>query len=199
MIYKLTDENSSNTVALAVSTLIKGAIIVYPTETFYGIGAKYDNFGALSKVFNIKKREPEKPLPLIIGNIDELYLLTDFITCDARNLIKKYWPGPLTIIFKALPNLSQNITFNGKVAVRMPGESFALDLARAAGFPITATSANISDMPPAETASAVVEFFNDSIDLVIDGGKTPGGLPSTIVDACEGLKIVRKGALDITI
>lgn len=199
MIYKLTDKNKSNAVSLALSTLINGGIIAYPTETFYGIGAKYDNADALKKIFKLKQRHIEKTLPLIIGSMDGLHLLTDSISSDAKKLIEKFWPGPLTIIFKALPNLPSDITSEGKVAVRMPGDSFALKIARVAGFPITATSANISDMPPAETASAVVEYFKDGIDIVIDDGRTHGGLPSTIVDACEGLRVIRKGAIEINI
>ena len=99
--------------------------------------------------------------------------------------------------FRCKKRVSRYLTVGtGMVAVRIPGESFALQLAKEAGFPITGTSANISGMPPAEDAEAVIKYFGDRIDLIIDGGKTPGNLPSTIVDATEGdIKILRKGAV----
>ena len=137
-------------------------------------------------------------MPLIIGSIEQLSLLTGHIGGPAYELIKKFWPGPLTIVFFAQQGLDEYIVSENKVAARIPGGSFALRLARAAGFPITATSANISDKPPAETALRVADYFDQDIALTIDGGSTKGGLPSTIVDATgDEIRILRKGAVDI--
>jgi L-threonylcarbamoyladenylate synthase len=199
MILKLTDKNIDEVISAAISILKNGGIIAYPTETFYGLGAKYDIDSALKRLYEIKQRPGEKAIPLIIGDIEQLSLLADSINASAKKLINRFWPGPLTILLHSRAGLSEYIVSENKVAVRIPGESFALKLAKASGFPITATSANISGMPPADSASLVFDYFNDRIDLIVDDGKTKGGLPSTIVDATGGIiKIIRKGAVEIS-
>ena len=177
----------------------KGGVVAYPTETFYGLGVKYDDISALKKLYGIKYRSWNKALPLIIGEGRELDLIASDMTVSAEKLAKKFWPGPLTLLLPARPDISEFITANtGKIAVRIPGASFALDLARSLGFPITATSANISGMPPADTADDVIRYFGDALDLIIDCGKTPGGKPSTIVDASgQKIRFLRAGAVSI--
>ncbi|MEW6740062.1 MAG: L-threonylcarbamoyladenylate synthase [Nitrospirota bacterium] len=198
MIIKLTDENLGEVINKAIAVLKNGGIVAYPTETFYGLGAKYDMDSALGRLYEIKKRPQEKAMPLIIGSREELFLITDSVNESARDLMDRFWPGPLTILFRARPGLSEYIVSESKVAVRIPGESFALRLARAAGFPITSTSANISGMPPADSASMVSDYFGGGIDLIIDGGKTKGELPSTIVDITGDMpKTIRHGLIDI--
>ncbi len=184
-------------VARASGVIDKGGIIAYPTETFYGLGVKFDDSDALRKLYGIKHRSADKALPLIIGDKRCLGLLATSITDSAERLIEKFWPGPLTLLLSAKPGISEFITAGtGKIAVRIPGESFALDLARSLGFPITATSANISGSPPADNADDVLRYFGDVLDLIIDCGKTPGGNPSTIVDASEEkIQILREGAV----
>jgi L-threonylcarbamoyladenylate synthase len=181
----------------ASGTIKTGGVIAYPTETFYGLGVKFDNIAALRKLYGIKHRSWNKALPLIIGEKRLLELIASSITDSAEKLAEKFWPGPLTLLLPANPDISEFITAGkGKIAVRIPGESFALDLARSLGFPITATSANISGMPPADNADDVIRYFGDAIDLIIDCGKTPGGKPSTIVDASGGkIRILRAGAI----
>jgi L-threonylcarbamoyladenylate synthase len=138
-------------------------------------------------------------MPLIIGDMEQLLLLTERITDEAGALIGKFWPGPLTLLFEARDGLPDLIASGNKVAVRMPGESFALRLARAAGFPVTATSANISGRPPGKNIPMVLDYFNDAFDLVIDGGESQSVLPSTIVDATgPELTVLRKGVVDIS-
>lgn len=199
MLVKLSDENLHETIDTALSILKKGGIIAFPTETFYGLGAKYDIDSALKRLYEIKKRPQEKAMPLIVGTIKQITLLTDSITDKAKYLMDRYWPGPLTILFKARPGLSEYLVANEKVAARVPGESFALRLALSCNFPLTATSANISGMPPADSASMVFDYFKNTVDLIIDGGKTKGGLPSTIVDVTEeSIKILRHGTVDIS-
>jgi len=177
----------------------KGGVVAYPTETFYGLGVKYDDISALKKLYGIKYRSWNKALPLIIGEGRELDLIASDMTVSAEKLAKKFWPGPLTLLLPARPDISEFITANtGKIAVRIPGASFALDLARSLGFPITATSANISGMPPADTAEDVIRYFGDALDLIVDCGKTPGGKPSTIVDASDQkIRFLRAGAVSI--
>ncbi|HCL81932.1 MAG TPA: threonylcarbamoyl-AMP synthase [Nitrospiraceae bacterium] len=181
----------------AIAVLEKGGIVAYPTESFYGLGVKYDIEPALKRLYEIKQRPKEKAMPLIIGSVEQLPLLTDYISDSAKELMAKFWPGPLTVLFNARGGLSGYITSGNKTAVRIPGESFALELAKAAGFPITATSANISGMPPAACASTVTDYFADAVDLIIDGGGTKGGLPSTIIDSTGSApRILRRGAVD---
>jgi L-threonylcarbamoyladenylate synthase len=190
--------NAEHTISYVIETLEKGGIIAYPTETFYGLGVKFDVEDSLKRLFEIKKRPEEKAIPLIIGNKGLLYILTTSVNSKAETLMNRFWPGPLTLIFSAKENLSDYITAGThRVAVRIPGESFALHLARATGFPITATSANPSGMPPARDAETVIKYFDDKIDLIVDGGHTPGRSPSTIVDVTgDEIKIIREGAID---
>lgn len=181
----------------AVGILIQGGVVAYPTETFYALGVKYDLEASLSRLYDVKRRPPEKGTPLIIGERSALALLSTSVSRTAMSLMDKFWPGPLTLVVPALENISDYITSGTHtVAVRIPGESFALRLAASAGFAITATSANVSGEPPAEDAKTVKEYFDGVIDLIIDGGKTPGDLPSTIVDTTvEPAQILREGAV----
>jgi len=194
---KIDRENTGKALISAISILKNGGIIAYPTETFYGLGVKFDLVLSLQKLYVIKKRSIEKALPLIIGNKELLGILASSVNNKALSLMDRFWPGPLTVILAAQKNLPEYLTAGTHtVAARIPGRSFALTLARAAGFPITATSANISGMPAAQEAESVVQYFGNSIDLVIDGGKTPGGKPSTIVDATgKDIILRREGAI----
>ncbi len=198
MILKLTRNNHIEAINSAISVLKGGGIVAYPTETFYGLGAGYDNGAAVDKLYRLKQRPKGKAMPLIIGSMDQLDLLTDAVSESARELMQRYWPGPLTLIFAARPGLPAYIVSESRVAVRIPGESFALELAVASGFPITATSANISGMPPAGDAPAVLNYFDGRLDLIIDGGGTDASAPSTIVDVTGTQPVLlRKGAVDI--
>ncbi len=172
-------------------------IIAYPTETFYGLGVKFDQSEVLERLYHIKQRPLDKAMPLIIGRTGLLTLLTPGLSPLAERLIEQFWPGPLTLIFEARESLSLRITAGtNKVAVRIPGQSFALDLARHLDYPITSTSANIGGMPPAETADQIIDYFGNSISAVVDVGKTPGNAPSTIVDVTgPEIRIVRQGVI----
>lgn len=190
----------------AVEVLKKGGIVAYPTETFYGLGVKFDMPDSLRRLCELKRRPREKAMPVIIGDRGLLWELVrgkqgEGLPSLAAELMEKFWPGPLTILLPAREGLAEYLTGNtGKVAVRIPGRSFALDLARQAGFPVTATSANLSGMPAAITATSVREYFDDELDMVVDGGPVPGGLPSTIVDASgEKLRIIREGASSVSL
>jgi L-threonylcarbamoyladenylate synthase len=181
-----------------VDFLLHGGIVAYPTETFYGLGVKYDSGPVLQRLFFLKQRSMKMAVPLIIGNMAQLAMLTEGIPDSASELMKKFWPGPLTMLFAARRGLSEFVVAENRVAVRMPGESFGLRLAMAAGFPVTATSANISGMPPGKNVQMVVDYFDDAIDLVIDGGELDSILPSTIVDVTgPELAVVRQGLINI--
>ncbi|MBI5027207.1 MAG: threonylcarbamoyl-AMP synthase [Nitrospirae bacterium] len=181
----------------AVDVLIKGGIIAYPTETFYGLGVRAMDKESLQRLIEIKGRPQDKPIPLIVGSLEVLKTIVEEIPLEAEKLIKEFWPGPLTIVFKAkllLPDLLTART--GKIAVRIPGESFALFLSKKIDFPITATSANPSGARPPEVADEVSRYFGDKIDLIVDGGKTPIGKPSTIIDVTvKPWRLLREGAI----
>jgi L-threonylcarbamoyladenylate synthase len=182
----------------AGETLRGGGGVAFPTETFYGLGVKFDIESALERLFALKGRPVEKAVSLIIGNADDLPVLAneDAVTPRARRLIERYWPGPLTLIFDAREGVSHYLTTRGTVAVRVPGESFALRLTREAGFPVTATSANPAGMAPPVDAGTVGEYFGRGVDLLVDGGRTGGGRPSTIADVTGGeIKVIRHGAV----
>lgn len=194
---RVKETGKARALAEACRIIKEGGIVAFPTETFYGLGVKYDNTSALEKLYEIKKRPKEKAMPLIISDIKMLGMVSSSVNDIAKKLMSKFWPGPLTLLLNSKKDLSEFIVGEtGKVAVRIPGKSFALDLARALEFPITATSANISGMPPADTPWNVVMHFGDSLDLLLDAGNTPGGKPSTIVDASgDEIRIMRKGVV----
>jgi len=202
MYIRLNRDNTDKAISEAIGVLRGGGLIAYPTETFYGLGVKFDMGDSLKRLYELKRRPEEKAMPLIIG---ETGLLSSIVSREwlrdipplAKTLMARFWPGPLTLLLPAREGLPGYLTaWTGMVAVRIPGESFALQLARRAGFPITATSANPSGMPPADSAEMVEGYFGGSIDLLVDGGKTPGGLPSTIVDLSGGrIRVVREGAV----
>lgn len=194
---KVNELNLEQVLHYTADMLKKGGIIAYPTETFYGLGAKFDMEDSLKKLYDIKQRPEEKAMPLIIGNKELLTVITASMNKTAVSLMDRFWPGPLTLIFLAKENLSEYITAGThKVAVRIPGESFALYLAITASFPITATSANLSGTSPAQDAETVIRYFGDKIDLIIDGGTTSGGLPSTIADVTgDEIKLLREGMI----
>ncbi len=148
------------------------------------------------RLYELKHRPHEKTIPIIIGSVEQLSLLVNSVNETAADLIRRFWPGPLTLVFDARRGLSSYITCTDKIAVRIPGQSFALDLVRASGFPITATSANISGLPAARDVSMISEYFNDRLDLIIDGGTSQNTQPSTIVDVTRQTAVVlREGAI----
>ncbi|MDH5769356.1 MAG: Sua5/YciO/YrdC/YwlC family protein, partial [Nitrospirota bacterium] len=141
LLKKISETNMEQVLRHAVDALKNGSIIAYPTETFYGLGTKFDMEDSLKRLYDIKQRPKEKPMPLIIGNNKLLSVVAVNVNQIALSFIDKFWPGPLTLILSAKKNLSEYITAGtGKVAVRIPGESFALSLAKTADFPISATS-----------------------------------------------------------
>jgi L-threonylcarbamoyladenylate synthase len=190
--------DTEGSVLEAVETLNQGGLIAYPTESSYALGVRFDDEAELLKLYGLKGRAHGKAFPLIIPGQEALDSIALDVNETARKLMQEYWPGPLTLVLRAKANLPEYVTEKGTVAVRVPGESFALSLVRKAGFPITATSANLSSRPPACDAHAVIKYFGEDVDLVIDGGPSPGGLPSTLVDATgREIKIIRAGAARI--
>ncbi len=175
----------------AASIIKKGGVVAFPTETVYGLGADALNPKALKKIFKIKRRPMDNPLIIHIAQKRDLKKLTNNIPVKAKILIKKLWPGPLTLVFKKSSIVPKEVTAGGKtVAIRMPKNLIALALIRAAQTPIAAPSANLAGKISPTTAGHVLEDFDKKIGLIIDGGKTSIGVESTVLDLTENPPVI---------
>lgn len=188
-------ETSREPLETIQSVLDSGGVIAFPTDTFYGLGADPFNPEAISKIFRIKQRPADKPLLVLIHSPDQVDRLTDQITPLAKLLMRLFWPGSLTLLFKAAPGLPRELTAGtGKVGIRLPAHLFTLQLLEGLDCPLTGPSANISGAREPVTAGEVVSA--GALDVIVDGGPAPGGKPSTILDATTNPPIlVREGAV----
>lgn len=189
--------NSSGATSQAVEVLLSGGLVAFPTDTVYGVGALASDERAVESIYIAKDRPAEKALPVMIGAGDQLMRVVASVPLLAARLAVRFWPGPLTLIMAKHPNLPEAISATNTIAVRMPDHPIALTLLRSAE-PMAVTSANLSGYPSPTTAQEVFEQLSGRIDLIIDGGKTPGGIPSTLVD-CMGDKpfILREGPISM--
>jgi L-threonylcarbamoyladenylate synthase len=171
-----------------------GALVVYPTDTVYGIGTTPFDVDAVRRVFEAKKRPLGKPVPVLVSGIDVARRLVD-VTYDAEKLMRRFWPGGLTIVLRAKPDVPSIVHGGtGKVGVRMPNHKVALILIEKSGGALVGTSANIHRQPPPKTAEEAIEQLGDHVDYVIDSGLAPGGKPSTVIDlTMSPPRIVRRG------
>ena len=181
----------------AVSAIQSGGIVAFPTETFYGLAVDPRSSAAVRKIFHVKHRSGDQPIPLIAESRLQVAEHAGTMTPLGERLAAHCWPGPLTLIIAASPKLCAGVTGGtGTVAVRVPDHRVACAIARAVGFPVTSTSANRSGEPPASSADEVAASLGDGLDVLVDAGPTPGGLPSTIVDVTGSEPIlVRPGAV----
>ncbi len=192
----------------AARRLKLGGLILYPTETFFGIGCRADNAAAALRVFQCKKRALSMPLPVILGCREQLELIAcpDPSLTDDLNSLTVFWPGPLTLLLPAKPSLPDTVTGgSGRIAARVSSHPAARALALACGFPIVSSSANISGRPAvtqaAELDPELLRSLNPETDGVLDEPPAPGGgEASTIVEPLGGrrLRLLRKGALPTT-
>jgi L-threonylcarbamoyladenylate synthase len=192
---------SRNDLSTIVSVLKEKGLIVYPTETFYGLGANCFSPEAVKKIFVLKRRNRIKPLPIVISDLSMLDSVVGEIPSAAKPFIDFYWPGPLTIIFPAKPHLSEELLGENKsIGVRLPAHLGLRDLVNHAGFPITATSANISGEEELSDPKKVFDIFTGKVDCIVDGGITKGGLPSTVIDFTAPIpRILREGAVPVSV
>lgn len=173
----------------------EGGIVAIPTETYYGLGVDPFNDVAVERLVRVKGRSDARPILVLIGSLDQLPLVAQFVPSVAEILIEKFWPGSLTILFPASPSLPHNLTAGtGLVGIRLsPCKSLCALLCRVG--PLTGTSANRTDRPPAQTARMVEQELGSDVDVVVDAGRTAGGLPSTVVDARLPIRVIREGAV----
>jgi L-threonylcarbamoyladenylate synthase len=172
-------------------------VIIFPAQYFYGIAVDALDIEALQKVFNIKKRPLQNPLLALVKNRQQLKSLVDSIPDTAEKLIKKYWPGNVTIIFNAAKHVPDLITAKtGKIGLRMPWHPIAKAIVNAANRPVTGTSANISGQPACNTIKTIDPRIIENADMTLDAGELKTGLGSTVVDVTENsFKIIRQGQI----
>jgi L-threonylcarbamoyladenylate synthase len=179
----------------ATRVLRRSGVIAMPTETFYALGASTSDEVAVRRVCAIKGRPQGKPILALIADRAQLTALVHEIPSAATTLMEQFWPGPLTLIFPASPLLAEVLTAGtGSVGVRQTAHAGLAPLLRQVG-PLTGTSANRSGEPPARTAEEVQTTLGSEVDLILDGGVTTGGLPSTIVDTGGSIRLLREGPI----
>ncbi len=175
--------------------LHQGGIIAIPTETFYGLAVDPFDATAVERLRRLKGREEGKPILVLISSLEQLPLVAREVPSMARILIDAFWPGPLTILFPAVPSLPGNLTAGtGLVGIRLSSCEPLMALLAYVG-PLTGTSANLADQPPARTALMVEQALGQEVDLIVDAGTTAGGLPSTVIDVQQPVRVVRDGAV----
>jgi L-threonylcarbamoyladenylate synthase len=177
-----------NALERAADVIRAGGVVAVPTETFYGLAADAAHAGARARIFEIKGRPAGMTLPLVAASLEQVIALLGPMDAASEKAARLFWPGPLSLVLNA---------GEGTVALRVPAHAFVRQLCDRAGVLLTSTSANRTGEPPAETADAVMAGLGDAVDLVIDGGRTPGGKPSTIADLRGRTpRLVRDGAVE---
>ena len=176
--------------------LQRGEVVAFPTETYYGLGVPALDAAAVDRLVRMKARDPDKPIPVLVADRTMLERIAR-VPPEAEPWIQRYWPGPLTLVLPAAAGLPPPLcSAAGEIGVRISSHPLARELVERLGAPITATSANRAGEPPARTAAQVRAAFSDR--LVLDGGETAGGPPSTVVRIYQGRAIVlRQGAVQI--
>ena len=181
----------------AADIIKNGGLIAYPTETVYGLGADPHNAEAIQKIFTAKGRAEDKGIILLIRGVDDLSTLVHTVSPTAQILIEVFWPGPLTLVFRANRDLSPALLGgHDTIALRHSSSLVASRLLFALGGPLTSTSANRSAEPPARSACEVENALGDHLDLILDGGPSDTTLPSTLVDvSSDRVILLREGAI----
>jgi L-threonylcarbamoyladenylate synthase len=181
----------------AAGVIRAGGAIVYPTETLYGIGVDAGNADALRRLYGIKGREGGKPVLIIVDNFDRLQPFVEDVSPEARLLMDAFWPGPLTLVFKASSLVSGELTAaTGTIGARVPANEFCRALVRACGRPITSTSANRASEPTPGNIAEIRKVFPTGVDLFVDAGMLPASAPSTVVDVTVSPpRLLREGAV----
>jgi L-threonylcarbamoyladenylate synthase len=190
---------SSRAIHEAVSVLTTGGVIAFPTETTYGLGCDPRNTEAVERIFRMKGRDHKKPLLLVTGSFEQVERVA-FLSTQVRQLAEAYWPGPLTLVLPARveAELVDGVSVHGEVAVRFSSSELVQSLTNAFGFPIVATSANLTGQPDSRSADDV-RAYNLGVDYIIDVGILPKSKPSTVARIKEDgeVEVIRHGAIVI--
>lgn len=184
----------------AVESLRRGDVIVYPTETVYGLGADALNATAVERVAALKGRDPENPISIIVADGEMLESLVAEVPPVARDLMNRFWPGPLTLVLPAKQGLlTPLLNRNGGIGIRVSSHPIAIHLAARLGHPITATSANPSGKRPAQTKEEALLYFSGSVRIFVDGGRLEGTKGSTVLEIVRNQwRVIREGEIPAT-
>lgn len=196
----LNPENPEKNVVSETARIIKcGGIVSFPTETVYALGADAYNQEMVAKIYRIKRRDRSKPISVFLRDANDACKIVDSVSKDAEKLMDKYWPGPLTLVFKCTNcKLSLVLGKGDKLGIRVSPSKLIARLLDASRVPITATSANISGKKSCIAANRVHYFFNGRINLILDGGRSTVFLPSTVLDVSgERVTLLRAGHIPI--
>lgn len=198
IVFKVNPENpDEEKINVAAEVIRRGGIVAFPTETVYGLGVDALNKEAVKRMYEVKGRPPDNPTIVHIAEFNDVYRLAVDVPEVAEELMKRFWPGPLTIVLKA-SNIVPRITTGGleTVGIRMPKHNVALALIKASKTPIAAPSANIAGKPSPTTAQHVIQDFYGSIDVILDAGPTKIGVESTVLDlTTKPPQILRPGGV----
>ncbi len=189
--------DSPNALPQALEILRNGGLVAFPTDTVYGLGAIAFDGKAVESIYAAKERPVEKAIPVLLADPVDMNQVAAEVPWMAKQLATKFWPGALTILVPKRVDLPEAISANSTVGVRIPDHPMARKLLRAAG-PLATTSANLSGKPNPLQSAQVYDQLSGRIPLILDGGDTPGGVPSTVVD-CSGSEplIVRQGPITL--
>lgn len=188
-----------NVINETAKILTNGGIVSFPTETVYALGADAYNQEMVAKIYRIKRRDRSKPFSVFLKGAEDVRKVVDFVSGDAEKLMERFWPGPLTLVFKSTyPRLSLVLAQGDKLGIRVSPSKLIARLLDAVRVPITATSSNISGKKSCVAANRVFYFFNGRIDLILDGGKSKVFLPSTVLDvSADEVSLIRLGHIPI--
>ncbi len=183
------------------ATVRAGGVVVYPTDTLYALGADPRDPGAVERLFRIKGRRQDQPILLLLPDRSAVADWAAEVNPAALRLMERFWPGPLTLVLPARPDVLPALTGGtGKIGLRLPGSALTRDLLAAAGTALTGTSANRSGGPDPVSAAMVIEAIGGEVDLVLDSGPAAGSRPSTVVDVSGGAPVViRQGAIEASL
>lgn len=197
-IIKLSEANTEEAAKRAARVLEKGGIVLYPTDTLYGLGVDATNEEAIERLKDLKGRDKKKPISVIVPSVEHISAYAH-MNAPAKQLAEKFFPGALTLVLPAKDTISKELTLNDSIGVRIPDDAFCLALAREFGLPFTTTSANKAGRETAKDVRHVLEQFGNhvhEISLVIDGGERRGEHPSTVVQVTGDTPyVLREGAL----
>jgi L-threonylcarbamoyladenylate synthase len=189
--------NDPKALATAIDILTRGGMVAFPTDTVYGLGALAFNEQAVSRISDVKGRGAGKPIAIFISDISQLKSVAAGVSSNCEKLARRFWPGPLTIVLPRHASIPDAVTPMNTVGVRIPSFAPTLELLKLTG-PLAVTSANMSGKNSSSTARGVQAQLDGKIPLILDGGVTPGGTPSTIVDcSMKSPVIVREGPISL--
>jgi L-threonylcarbamoyladenylate synthase len=179
----------------SIEILNTGGLIVFPTDTIYGLAAKYDNLPAIQRIYTVKDRDQTKALAVLVGNIPQVEEVSDEIPPNAKRLMEKFWPGALTIVLQKSKKIVTPLSLDNSIGIRIPDDRFVRLLSENIG-PLATTSANKSGLPSTTNITEVLSQLGDLVDLIVDGGESPGGVASTVVDCRKNvIELLREGAI----